>query len=155
MKVKVVTKSGREHYSENEMIIVSNRLNLKLDGITPSKKNGMRILTNRKTGRPFVKSSSKHGDWHDTASYSINSQIANYRSQITFPIECCSIKMSFSYPDKIRRDTINSAESILDLLVDLKVIKDDNWKVVRELTLIGSHGTAGAEIEIFIKHYKD
>ena len=43
--------------------------------------------------------------------------------------------MIFTHGDLIRRDSDNGSSSILDLLVDCGVLKDDNWKVVKKLEI--------------------
>lgn len=45
------------------------------------------------------------------------------------------IKMTFYHGDNRRRDSDNGASSILDLLTDCKVIKDDKWQIVRLLEI--------------------
>ncbi len=39
--------------------------------------------------------------------------------------------MTFWHGDNRRRDSDNGASSVLDLLTDCKVIKDDKWQIVR------------------------
>jgi len=47
----------------------------------------------------------------------------------------CEIQIEFFMPDKRKADLTNKAESILDLLVDVGIIKDDSWKYVPSLFL--------------------
>lgn len=109
-------------------------------GVVPSKKNGQRILRT-KAGKPFIKSGAKHDNWHDVAMMICNTKRPHE------PIkETISISIDFVYPDMIRRDTINGAESILDVLVDSGILYDDNWKVVPRLVLTGRKC---AENEVF------
>jgi len=44
------------------------------------------------------------------------------------------ISFVFRHEDLKTRDTDNQISSILDLLKDAKVIKDDNWKIVRKIS---------------------
>lgn len=50
-------------------------------------------------------------------------------------IEKCKVAITF-FPETLRSaDLSNKTESIMDLLVDCGIIKDDNWFVCSELTL--------------------
>jgi Holliday junction resolvase RusA-like endonuclease len=42
--------------------------------------------------------------------------------------------MTFHHSDERTRDTDNQVSSVLDLLKGIKVIKDDNWKIVRRIS---------------------
>ena len=106
-------------------------------GILPSKKNGQRILRT-KAGKPFIKSGQKHDDWHDVAM-----MICNTKRPETPIKETLNIIIDIVYPDYKRRDTINAAESILDVLVDSGILFDDNWRVVPNLYLRGKIKEAG------------
>jgi Holliday junction resolvase RusA-like endonuclease len=103
-------------------------IKLTITGDTPSKKNGKEIIWNKKTGKPFLKSSDTHDNWHAQAMPQllgkplINGQIK--RVELVF------------YPKTLRRaDCTNRAESVMDLLVDAGIIKDDNWFIVPEVYL--------------------
>lgn len=45
------------------------------------------------------------------------------------------IDIYFWWPDNRKSDLSNKAESIMDLLVDCKIILDDSWQEVPELLL--------------------
>lgn len=47
----------------------------------------------------------------------------------------CQLTIDFWFPDKRRTDTINKAESILDLLVDNGILPDDNCIEIPTLLL--------------------
>lgn len=51
------------------------------------------------------------------------------------PIERCEIAIEFYFPDKRATDLDNKAASILDLLRDSNIIKDDKCTVVSALLL--------------------
>ena len=58
----------------------------------------------------------------------------------------------FYFPDNRIADLTNKAESIMDLLVDNKIIKDDNWRIIPELFLKScgvNKQNPRAEIEIY------
>ena len=52
------------------------------------------------------------------------------------PIELSSVVMTFFFPDKRRTDLSNKCESVMDLLVDNKIIPDDDWTHVSSLHLV-------------------
>lgn len=45
------------------------------------------------------------------------------------------IDVVFYFPDNRKKDMSNAAESIMDLLVDSRIIKDDSWQHVNSLFL--------------------
>ena len=103
-------------------------------GETPSKKNSR--IFNTKTKRCFP--SERYTKWHFLAKQQVLCQELEQRKQTLFvlPIDKpCKIKMIFTHGDLIRRDSDNGSSSILDLLVDCGVLKDDNWKVVKKLEI--------------------
>ena len=97
-----------------------------IPGRIPSKKNSR--ITVRKTGRSFP--SAKYKAWHREASKHIKDNIKGAM------IERCKVTLSFYAPDKRATDLSNKTESIMDLLVDNKVIKDDNWFVCPNVHMI-------------------
>ena len=94
---------------------------------TPSKKNSR--IVNRRTGRSFP--SKAYSEWHAMASNHIT---LTYRDLQRFDVP---VKMSFRfYHGTLRgRDSDNQVSSILDLLVDCGIIKDDKWNIVREFSV--------------------
>ena len=97
-------------------------LHLQVKGRILSKKNQYRITGNR------LMSSVKYQEWHTQASL----QLLKYKNT---GIEKAEIQMEFFWPDNRNSDLTNKAESINDLLVDLNIIKDDNWKVLDSVYL--------------------
>ena len=98
------------------------------EGNTPSKKNQKRILK-RKNGAPFIMASSEHQKWHKAAAILLGQQ----RSRVTgvrFPIpRCAQVIALLYYEDRRRRDSSNTFESIMDLLVDAGILVDDCWAI--------------------------
>ena len=90
-------------------------MKFKLKGNIPSKKNS-RI--NTRSGRSFP--SRKYSEWHEDAGWQIKS---------LKPIKH-RIKIDYIFTPKDRRlfDVSNKIESINDLLVDMGIIEDDNYK---------------------------
>lgn len=117
---------------------------LYIDGETPSKKNS-RI--NLKNGRSFP--SKRYQQWHEVARLQILAQLR--KQNIDSPInEPSRVSITFVHGDLVRRDSDNATSSILDLLMDCKVIEDDNWKIVRELHIINGFvkGKSRCKVEI-------
>lgn len=103
-------------------------LKFTLTGDVPSKKNSKRILWNRKTGKPFIKSSEKHDEWHSRTLPQLFG-IKRAQGQIK------RIEMIFYSSSNRRADLDNRAASVLDLLTDASVIPGDDWFTVPELRL--------------------
>ena len=102
---------------------------LYIDGETPSKKNS-RI--NLKNGRSFP--SKRYQQWHEVARLQILAQLR--KQNIDSPInEPSRVSITFVHGDLVRRDSDNATSSILDLLMDCKVIKDDAWTIVRKINV--------------------
>lgn len=95
-------------------------------GETPSKKNS-RI--NTRSGRSFP--NKKFTEWHDVELLALS-----FRKEKYPPIDSPSkISVEFVHGDKRRRDSDNQLSSILDLLVDARILKDDGWEIVREVSI--------------------
>lgn len=109
-----------------------------IPGEVPSKKNS-RI--NTRSGRSFP--SKKYQEWHDMASLYLKNKI-----QINNPVQ---ITINFTHGTLRRRDSDNAVSSILDLLVDNKIIPDDNWRIVRQIIVNNEYKKNGAFCEIIIK----
>ena len=95
-----------------------------LDAETPSKKNNRITLPN---GRTIP--NKKFQDWHKASMV----QLIPQRKPIK-PIDVpVAITLSFYHGDLRRRDSDNGTSSIMDLLVDAKILSDDNWQIVRQI----------------------
>lgn len=115
-----------------------NRLYI-IHGGVPSKKNS-RI--NTRSGRSFP--SKEYSEWHDAAAKEIQAQGITTFDKVKFiEIECF-------FGTNRRQDLDNKLSSILDLLKDISVIKDDCWQVVPEITVIGNIDRENPRVEISI-----
>ena len=76
-------------------------------------------------------SSQSHEDWKLDASW----QIKAMRLKCETPFHDCPIKITFYPPDRSKGDLTNKAESIMDLLVECRILEDDNWFDVGDLHL--------------------
>lgn len=104
-------------------------MKITLSGIPPSKKNSKRIIT--RGSRQYIVPSENYDDWHVDATWEIKSQ----RVIPVLPIEKAAVKITFFAPTMRPADLTNKAESIMDLLVDLGILKDDNWFICGDLHL--------------------
>lgn len=102
-------------------------MRLTLLGRIPSKKNSKVIITTR--SRPILVPSSKYNQWHRR----LSKELMQYKGSNLSGIHYLLIE--FWMPDRRRTDLTNKAESIMDLLVDLNIIKDDSWVVIPFLML--------------------
>ena len=97
---------------------------------TPSKKNSVKFNSN--THRTYK---TKHfQEWHKIAMVELMKQ-----KRPSTPIQHCNITLTFIHGDYRRRDSDNGCSSIMDLLVDMGIIQDDNWKVVEKTTIINGY----------------
>ncbi len=94
-------------------------------GRIPSKKNSRTIVCFGKTPRSLP--SSKYNSWHKEASAQL-CDVNKIKSG-------SDLKLVFYFPDNRRADLTNKAESVMDLLVDNKIIEDDSWQVIKSVTL--------------------
>jgi Holliday junction resolvase RusA-like endonuclease len=124
---------------------MNKKLALYISRETPSKKNS-RVI-NRLTGRSFP--NKRFTEWHDAASLEIREQMVTGRitERIAIP---CNISFIFIHGDNRRRDSDNQTSSILDLLIDCGILLDDDWKIVRRMTIENRYqkNNAGCLIEI-------
>ena len=99
-----------------------------IDGEVPSKKNANKF--NTKTCRVYK--TKLYQQWHNVTRLQVQSQMQkqNISSPISEPVK---VSITFVHGDLVRRDSDNATSSILDLLMDCKILEDDNWKIVREL----------------------
>ena len=112
-----------------------------IQGETPSKKNSRITLRN---GRTIP--SKRYQEWHKLAMLQVFAQC-----HIQKPIEKCSISMTFYHGDLRRRDSDNGATSVLDLLTDCEIIKDDNWQVVNQLNIKNEYDKGKPRVIVLIE----
>ncbi len=112
-------------------------------GRIPSKKNSKIMVCRGRT--PILLPSSAYTAWHKEVSLQLK--------KIDKVIESCEVILTIYAPDKRGSDLTNKAESIMDLLVDNHIIKDDNWFVVNTVTLkLGGVDKDNPRVDIEI-HY--
>lgn len=95
---------------------------IKLAPIT--KKNSQQILSNPKTGRPFIMPSKKYKEYERDAAWFLTPRPPR-------PIECSlNVKCLFFLPTRRRTDLTNLLEAVDDLLVHAGIIADDHYGIV-------------------------
>ena len=89
-----------------------------------SKKNSQQILTNRKTGKPFIMPSEKYREYEKSAAWFLTPHPPK-------PIECAvNVKCLFYMPTRRRVDKTNLEESVHDILVSAGILADDNRDII-------------------------
>lgn len=115
-------------------------LNFTIPLETPSKKNS-RVVTRSGKNIPSV----RYREWENSAYIILRKQKKNPE-----PVESpVTVRLSFTHKDKKRRDSDNQASSVLDLLQESGILKDDCWQIVRRIEIQNSQGkSAECRIEI-------
>jgi hypothetical protein len=98
-----------------------------ITGRIPSKKNSKILVFRGK--RPILLPSQAYKKWHKSAVAEVLEQGISTISNIS------DIQADIWFPDNIRCDLTNKAESIMDLLVDCNVLEDDRWQITGPLYL--------------------
>ena len=123
-------------------------MKLTLQGEAPSKKNS-RI--NTRSGRSFP--NQRYMKWHNTVISQLNYLLMTKQIE-PFPEGMkLSMTVRFFHGNLVRRDSDNQLSSILDTLVDAKIIPDDNWKVIPEKHIYDLFDKNNARCEIEINPY--
>lgn len=100
-----------------------------IPGRVPSKKNSRKAIYVK--GRTIMIPSDDYKDWHAGASWELKAQMKG-SAVLKGPR---SIEIVFFAPNAVKSDLSNKAESLMDLMVDMQLLKDDNWYEVPELLL--------------------
>lgn len=114
-----------------------------------TKKNSQRVLV-RQSGKPFVAPSEQYKRYESQAGWFLRPAPPK---PIDFPV---TVKCLFYLPDERRRDLTNLLECIDDILVENRVLADDNYKIVASHD--GSRCFVNREqprTEIYIEEYEE
>ena len=97
-----------------------------IKGRIPSKKNSRATIT--RGNKTFLIDNKNYRQWHKKSSLQIQEvkKLENIQG----------ISILFYFPDNRKADLTNKAESIMDLLVDNKIIPDDCWQEIPFIGLI-------------------
>lgn len=107
-----------------------NVIELTFEGRIPSKKNSRNIFVDRRTGAIRNIPSKTYAEWRDR-------NLMELVNQMPEPLGIVDeVQMEFYMPDNRKTDLTNKAESVMDLLVDAKILEDDCWQVVNKLFLM-------------------
>lgn len=89
-----------------------------------TKKNNQQILTNSKTGKPFIAQSQRYRQYEKDAGYFIKGK----GLKIDYPV---NVKCVYYRATRHRVDLVNLLECTLDVLVKYEVLADDNCNIVQ------------------------
>lgn len=107
-----------------------------ISGNTPSKKNSKRVFRNYYSGKMVIAPSKIHEDWYNFAYYEVKKQMFKIKNKQWG--KRANVSIEFFFSDARKRDLTNAAESVMDLLVDLEILKDDNvFEVPRVVLMYG------------------
>ena len=120
-------------------------MKITLQGETPSKKN---IRINTKSGRSFP--NQRYVKWHKAVVSQLNYLLLT-KQLISFEGMKVKMTVTFWHDTLRRRDSDNQLSSILDTLVDAKILSDDNWKVIPEKHIYDKYEKDNARCEIEIE----
>jgi Holliday junction resolvase RusA-like endonuclease len=88
-----------------------------------TKKNNQKILTNGKTGKPFIVQSDAYKKYERDAGWFLG----RCKKTISEPV---NVKCIFYRSTERRVDLTNLLEAIDDILVKYRIIADDNFKIL-------------------------
>ena len=89
-----------------------------------TKKNSQQILTNRRTGRPFIAPSRQYKKYEQAATWYLTPKPKAPLSGRY------NIRLLFYMPTRRKVDKTNLESAIMDVLVDAKILADDNRNIV-------------------------
>lgn len=122
-----------------------------ITGETPAKKNSRIVL---KDGRNIP--GGRHRKWHAAAMAELKAQLMLMEDEAPRGIESeTRIRMTFYHGDNRRRDSDNGASSILDLLTDCGIIRDDKWQIVRLLEIRNFYEKGNPHCTVEIDEYNE
>ena len=88
--------------------------------------------------------------WHNAVVSQLHYLLLT-RQIISFEGMTVKMTVTFFHDTKNRRDSDNQLSSILDTLVDAKILSDDNWKVIPEKHIYDKYEKDNARCEIEIE----
>lgn len=150
-------------FKEEKLGAGSITIRFVITGRIPSKKNNSMAVTIRKDARAYIKKLSAKGFLTpDEAQKAIGRTHSKVRGNVeyqkwvltqkpimleqmhtwvkrlaskglVFPLQNCTISTRFYHNNNYSIDTLNKAQSVQDLLVDCKIIQDDNYNVLNPI----------------------
>lgn len=89
-----------------------------------TKKNSQQILTNHRTGKPFIAPSRQYKKYEQAAMWYLTPKPKDPLSGRY------NIRLLFYMPTRRKVDKTNLESAIMDVLVDAKILADDNRNIV-------------------------
>lgn len=112
-------------------------------GDCPSKKNSQQLFR-LSNGRVMTTTNKKYKEWHKRALPQLYGVARASGIQV--------IRIVFHPGTRRKADLTNRAESVMDLLVDAKILPDDNWDMVPNVLLEkGSVDRTNPRVEVWIQ----
>mgnify|MGYP001609862418 CR=1 FL=1 len=105
--------------------------NVTLPGCPPPKKNSRRVFARGR--RVLSLPSVRHEVWYAEMMPRV---LKGWHGR---PLDCVKVELNYYLPDRRRRDLTNMSESVMDLLVKARIIKDDDVFHVPDVHLV-CHG---------------
>lgn len=150
-------------FKEEKLGAGSTTIRFVITGRIPSKKNNSMSITIRKQARDYLNKVSKNGTvslkeaqlavgkthskmrgnqeyqaWVREQKPIILEQMHTWVERLSgkgliFPLTKCTLTARFYHDNLYHIDTLNKAQSVQDLLVDCKIIQDDNYAVLNPI----------------------
>ena len=114
---------------------------------TPSKKNSR--VTDTRTGRTFP--NKKFTEWHKKAVAYLRLNFLKDMKPFNGPVQ---VDMTFTHGTMRRADSDNKVSSILDLLVDVGMIPDDSWTIVRSIGVTNRYEKGFSSCTVEVRPYE-
>lgn len=131
---------------------------IKIPVLARPKKNSQEIRINRRTGKRYISQSQRYLNFEQECGFYLQQYLREMAITDFIPIDYpVTLKITFYFPDKKKRDIANFVNAIQDILVKFGVLKDDNSNIVKSLDgtrIIYEEGRQEIVIEI-IKYEKD
>jgi len=124
-------------------------MEITLFGTPRTKKNSQRFIT-LKDGRRFLLQSKLYLEYEKDCLKQITGDM---QKKIDYPIE---LELTIYKQDKRLSDLVGYAQSIQDILVKGKVLKDDNYKIIKSVkTIFGGIDKENPRVEIKLKELEN
>ena len=106
-------------------------MKLEISGDPPALKNSKQIFVNRRTGKPFITSSTRSKVWQASAIDQLRDQFKGLVVK-DYPI---NVAMEFWFSTKRRKDLDNALSGVMDALVQAEVLLDDDVAHVDNISI--------------------
>lgn len=122
-------------------------MRLEITGDPPALKNSKQIFVNRRTGKPFITSSTRSKVWQASAIDQLRDQFKDLKVS-GYPI---SVAMEFYFGSKRRKDLDNACSGVMDALVQAGILEDDDTMHVDNISLaFGGYDKENPRVLVFL-----